>query len=200
MIQGSYQHILAIGTTGMLAAATRTLAQHASQMTCLARTPASLARLVASMPQDATKIHTAEIHTAEVHTVTADYQDSHAFMDVIDRATQHAPIDMVVAWFHQPGMESCSKLISYLDAQARPVDMFHVVGSAARDPSNPDLWPQPEANSIVTYHQIILGFVLEGESSRWLTHQEISEGLLEAIHHRHNKHIVGTVRPWSARP
>ncbi|MEM6430023.1 MAG: short-chain dehydrogenase [Deinococcota bacterium] len=190
MIQDSYQHVLTIGTTGMLAAATRVLAQRATRVTCLARTPASLGSLAASMPTDA----------ANLHPVAVDYQHSDAFMKAVQDANADTPIDLVVAWFHRNGLDTCKRLIGYLNSQASPVGVFHVVGSAARDPSNPAQWPQPEAGGVVTYHQIILGFVLEAESSRWLTHQEISDGVLEAIQHKYSRHIIGTVRPWSARP
>jgi hypothetical protein len=190
MTASKYQHVLTIGTTGMLAAAIRALAQHATQMTCLARTAASLAKLAASMPSNA----------ANLHTLAVDYQDSDTFMNAVQDANEGIPIDLVVAWFHRTGLDTCTRLINYLNSQPSPVDVFHVVGSAARDPSNSAQWPQPEAGGAVAYHQIILGFVLEGESSRWLTHEEISDGVLEAVEHHRSRHIIGTVRPWSARP
>ena len=45
-----------------------------------------------------------------------------------------------------------------------------------------------------------LGFVLDGCTSRWLTHKEISNGVIQAIKSENNKTIVGTLEPWDRRP
>ncbi|NLG69565.1 MAG: hypothetical protein GX496_08420 [Firmicutes bacterium] len=50
------------------------------------------------------------------------------------------------------------------------------------------------------YREVILGFVVEPSGSRWLTHDGISPGVLEAIDRDAPRWIVGTVEPWSARP
>lgn len=52
----------------------------------------------------------------------------------------------------------------------------------------------------IRYRQVILGFVIEGGRSRWLTHQEISDGVLKAVHQDAAWSVVGTVEPWSMRP
>lgn len=57
-----------------------------------------------------------------------------------------------------------------------------------------------EALPNIVYHEVILGFVTEGEDSRWLTHDEISRGVLTAIDGQASRFIVGTVEPRSARP
>ena len=52
----------------------------------------------------------------------------------------------------------------------------------------------------IQYRQVILGFVIEGGRSRWLTHAEISGGVLDAVRNDRLFSIVGTVEPWSLRP
>lgn len=52
----------------------------------------------------------------------------------------------------------------------------------------------------IRYREIILGFVLEGDRSRWLTDAEISAGVLAAVDADQPRYIVGTVRPWHLRP
>ena len=52
----------------------------------------------------------------------------------------------------------------------------------------------------VSYFQVVLGFKKEAGSSRWLTNDEISDGVLEAIKLREMCHIIGTVTPWDQRP
>ena len=48
--------------------------------------------------------------------------------------------------------------------------------------------------------QAILGFVVEGGRSRWLTDAEIAAGVLAAIDGDEDPSVVGTVRPWTMRP
>jgi hypothetical protein len=45
-----------------------------------------------------------------------------------------------------------------------------------------------------------LGFVLEGNHSRWLTHAEISGGVIHSIQTQSKRHVVGTLTPWYRRP
>ena len=47
---------------------------------------------------------------------------------------------------------------------------------------------------------LALGFQLEGERSRWLTHEEISSGIIEALERQASRSIVGVVEPWEMRP
>ncbi|NUN53550.1 MAG: hypothetical protein HUU06_12290 [Planctomycetaceae bacterium] len=47
---------------------------------------------------------------------------------------------------------------------------------------------------------MILGFVREGDRSRWLTDAEIAAGVLGAIAADRPRTVVGVVEPWSARP
>jgi hypothetical protein len=55
-------------------------------------------------------------------------------------------------------------------------------------------------NKNYEYHQIHLGFVIDGNKSRWLTHQEISDGVIRCIRMNTRKLIVGTLTPWDKRP
>ena len=50
------------------------------------------------------------------------------------------------------------------------------------------------------YRQIILGFVLEGNTSRWHTNKEIAAGVNRAIQADEERFVVGTLEPWEMRP
>lgn len=52
----------------------------------------------------------------------------------------------------------------------------------------------------IHYRQVILGFAVEGGRSRWLTHDEISGGVVAAVRADEPYRVVGTVDPWSLRP
>lgn len=47
---------------------------------------------------------------------------------------------------------------------------------------------------------MVLGFRVEDDGSRWLTHEEISEGILAAIADPQPVQVIGTVTPWERRP
>lgn len=85
------------------------------------------------------------------------------------------------------------------------VSYCHVLGSAVADPSTPTALDRWRASFAIfprlDYRIVVLGFVLEpGGPSRWLTHDEISAGASEALANGRPLTIVGTVKPWSARP
>ena len=83
-----------------------------------------------------------------------------------------------------------------------PARYVHVVGSAAGDPARVGDERRDAVASIagIRYSQAILGFVVEGGRSRWLTDAEIAAGVLAAVDGDDDPHVVGTIRPWSMRP
>lgn len=48
--------------------------------------------------------------------------------------------------------------------------------------------------------QVILGFVIVDDGSRWLTHEEISGGVIEAMQSDRGRSVVGAMEPWEERP
>ena len=173
----------------MLAAATLELYQQSNSLTCLARTKASLGRVCAALGD-----------TTRLHTEAVDYQDAAAFMQIIETAWQRKPFDLVVVWMHSSGGESLKRLLGFLSWQSRPVKLFHVLGSAAGDPSKKTDAHGFTPGASLLYHQIILGFQLTASGSRWLSHEEMSEGTLRAVELAQDVYTIGTVSPWSARP
>lgn len=50
------------------------------------------------------------------------------------------------------------------------------------------------------YREVMLGFVPLGTGSRWLTNEEISDGVIDAVGTDGERSIVGVVEPWELRP
>ncbi|MGG0444303.1 short-chain dehydrogenase, partial [Bacillus mycoides] len=46
----------------------------------------------------------------------------------------------------------------------------------------------------------VLGFILEDTYARWLTHEEIADGVIKGIESKCTEWIVGRVEPWESRP
>ena len=50
------------------------------------------------------------------------------------------------------------------------------------------------------YRKVFLGFIIENEHSRWLTHDEISSGVIFQIHSDQSSGIIGQIEPYELRP
>lgn len=171
-------HALVIGGTGMLQQATLHLAQRFDHVSLIARRPERVG------PHD------------RIHPVALDYRNTQALTEAVRRAiAAHGPISLVVSWIHSTAPDALPAILREL---SEPFRLVHVRGSAAADPSR--LPPAPGVPDHCRYQQVILGFVIEGSRSRWLTNQEISQGVIAAIGSGSEVHIVGTVRPLEMRP
>ncbi|HET9139643.1 hypothetical protein [Actinophytocola sp.] len=107
------------------------------------------------------------------------------------------PADLLVAWVHGLVRPSVLRAVAPLLAPGAPVVEVHDSASAnpvggCPDPVLPDHPTQ----------QVVLGFVLQGSRTRWLTHAEIAVGVLDAVRRALDGrppgvHHVGEFRPSS---
>ena len=105
--------------------------------------------------------------------------------------------DLVVAWIHD---DELAIQVAGLVVTQPACRFFHVVGSAGSDPSLiAATLRQRLSPSTTTYHQVILGRVRASEGTRWLTNEEISASVLDAIARAEPEYIVGTMQPWPSR-
>lgn len=179
------KHALVIGGSGMLSGAVLWLAEQGYQVSVVGRNVAKLERLTNRHPA--------------LYPVAADYYDLDRFSSVLQGAVaKRGNFSRVVAWIHQHEEKIISRLAEDLFPDpAHPWELFHVLGSSS-NLEEIEKQLQPPANC--RYHQIKLGFVLEGDRSRWLTHDEISNGVIEGMRSGRKVTIVGTLTPWSKRP
>ena len=180
-------HDLVVGGSGMLSGIVTALARQGRHVSVIARDRHRLARLAET--------------AAGIAPLAIDYRDADALEGALLQARwDNGPITRAVCWFH-----TAAPAIPL--AVARHVEQVycHALGSAVADPSTPTALDHWRASFAIfpqlDYRIAVLGFVLEpGGRSRWLTHDEISAGASEALASRRPLTIVGTVKPWSARP
>lgn len=181
-----YSHVLIVGGTGMLFEASLSLARNCRVLTSIARTERSLRRLDAAIGK-AGCVH---------HMCAIDWSRPDAF---VQRVTEHlreeGDADLVLAWLHDDHLGP--RLATTLAPACGTCAFFQVRGSAAANPAN---WLEANLPTSIDYHQIVLGFRIDGGSSRWLRDDEISAGVLAAIEHPRDVAVVGTVEPWSRHP
>lgn len=185
-----YQHTLVIGGTGMLRAASVALASRSRMVTSIARTELSLGALNSSLPAS----------SGAHYMLALDWNEPDDFLHAVQaHLTQNQLPDLVVAWIHDH--ELAIRFAASLAESEPRCHFFHVVGSAAADPLRIATFLNGRVpSSNVVYHQVILGYVHAEEGTRWLTNEEISAGVLDAIARAEPKHVVGTTQSWASRP
>ncbi|MFN3523014.1 MAG: hypothetical protein ACK4YQ_12260 [Phenylobacterium sp.] len=182
-------HALVVGGTGMLAGAVRGLALDGWRVSVLARGAESFVKDPG----------------APVDGFDCDYQNLAAF-DAALRAAEAANgrIGLAVAWFHTLKIEAPRRLAEAVGAPGEAGLYVQVLGSGVADPARPDrLRIAADVSRGLPdcrLSQVILGFEIEGGAARWLTHAEISTGVLRAIRDGAPLSVIGRTEPWAARP
>ncbi|AGT31286.1 short-chain dehydrogenase [Geobacillus subterraneus] len=173
-------HALVIGGTGMLADVSLWLVREGYDVSVIARRYGRMKQLIDRAGQ-----------MASINPLLVDYRDQEALCSLISRAVQkNGTFALIIAWVHTDGNQALSTVIKKNSGHPGPWRLFHVLGSRA-DPA--------EAKSELClpvaclYRQVQLGFVVEEYGSRWLTHQEISGGVIDAIRRDAPFHLVGTL-------
>lgn len=125
-----------------------------------------------------------------------DYHQTDRFREAVaSLVRERGGIDLVVAWIHSTAPHALPAVQQELSAQRRTWRLFHVCGSRAyKEP--PRVADVPNC----LYRRILLGFRLQGDDSRWLTHAEIAAGVRAAIQGDRPFSVVGQVEPWDRRP
>ncbi len=135
---------------------------------------------------------------SRVTPMLVDYMKDEALKKEIEKQILKAgPVDLVVAWIHSDAGHALPVVSDVISRSSRHWELYHVLGSSQNLDQILREFPVKENCS---YHQIQLGFVMKNNHSRWLTHEEISNGVIEAIREQKKRHIVGQIEPWDKRP
>ncbi|ADY26203.1 short chain dehydrogenase [Deinococcus proteolyticus MRP] len=137
--------------------------------------------------------HAPAIRHPRLHPLLLDYRNSEALKAALATC---GSFDRAVIWIHSIVPEA-----PFAVAEAVTGPYFHVLGSAAADPSRPGAARLERFRALGTdYREVILGFQVTAHGSRWLTNAEISAGVWHAIAQDARRFVIGTVEPWAARP
>ncbi|WP_067724835.1 short-chain dehydrogenase [Oceanobacillus damuensis] len=181
------QHALVVGGTGMLAEATMYLVNQGYFVSVIARSQTRMWRLI-----------NAAKDRSMIIPLYVDYRNESELKEAVRKTIlQNGNINLVIAWIHSVAENALEIISDEVASIETSWDLFHIVGSS-NDLNHMKRKAEVPVNCI--YHQVQLGFVIEGTKSRWLTHKEISEGVIKAIKERRLLHIVGTLEPWERRP
>lgn len=130
--------------------------------------------------------------------VAADWARPQELADRV-RAVLDRPADLLVAWVHASYRDAVVRAVAPLLAPHAPVVEVHDSGAIHPVRGVPD----PALDGHPT-QQVVLGFVRHGGSTRWLSHEETSVGVLQAVHRAldgrpPSVHQVGEIDTWTAR-
>ena len=109
---------------------------------------------------------------------------------------RNGKFDLVVAWIHSIAENALDIVVEEINDDHHTWSLFHVLGSQANGKM---MKPRSVSNGF-TYHQIQLGFIRENGVSRWLTHEEISKGVIDCISENKSSDIVGYTGPEEQLP
>ncbi|MDX9858286.1 MAG: hypothetical protein RBT76_10880 [candidate division Zixibacteria bacterium] len=185
-------HCLVVGGTGMLRTVAIVLAEAGHRVSVVARNKERLVGLIRDTQRS----------PGVINPIAVDYSDRAAFEAKLREATAVlGPIAMAVVWIRSDAADSLAVVARLLGEQSDPCQVYRILGSQAADPSVTTDAHSPFDNIAgVSYRTVILGFKREHERSRWLTDDEISAGVLDAIANDRLAAVVGTVEPWDQRP
>jgi len=106
-----------------------------------------------------------------------DYRSDRELRTQLDRATEsRGPIELGVCWIHTDAPQAPRLVANALAPGGRLVQVFGT-----------RVWPLEDVPLHVAYRQVLLG----ARDGRWLTHEEISAGVLEAIDADRPTWVVG---------
>lgn len=176
----------------MLKDASLYFTNHYSRVSVIARTQHSLDALIAAKGE-----------SGFINPIRVDYFDSHSLKRrIISAIENYGEIETFAGWIHSTAPEAPFIIAEVLNSQKSEVKFYHILGVEAADPSGKNSETHKDFTKYenISYRKIILGFVIEDESSRWLTNAEISNGVIDAVMKNKKECVIGKVRPWEMNP
>lgn len=182
------KHALVVGGTGMLSGVSLWLVEQGYHVSIIARHSWRMEQLMNQT-----------IFPNHITPLLVDYRHDNALRrQVNDTIINNGNIDVVVAWIHHSvANNALSIIVNEVAKNQDEWELFHVLGSSSNLASIKQKAAVPD-NCL--YYQVQLGFVKEATYSRWLTNEEISSGVIEALQTKKAVHIVGQLEPWEDRP
>ncbi|MED3396381.1 short-chain dehydrogenase [Bacillus wiedmannii] len=178
-------HALVIGGTGMLKRVSMWLCEQGYHVSIIGRDEVKLENVkrASSAPENITSL-------------SADYHnDDDVNLAIKSTVEQNGPIILVVAWIHSSTKHALSIICKELALSYEAYRLFHILGSKASRMTAKNI-----GDTRCSYYRIILGFILEDTYGRWLSNEEIADGIIKGIESKRAEWIVGQIEPWELRP
>lgn len=183
-----FGHVLIVGGTGMLRDVSLSFARRGIITSVVGKSEWRMETLMQSAGE----------HREYVNPILTDYTHPDTFKrSLLDGVAAYGPYTTCVAWIHSQAKEGFHILRDVLEVDNQECQLYHVRSNTAQYPRVFESYP--DAGNL-RYHRVLLGYEREGTHSRWLTDEEIANGVLGAIESAAPESIVGIVDPWEERP
>jgi len=168
--RNKFNNALVLGGTGMLAEASAYIAGISSIISLGARNPEPLAGQLDAVP------------------LVLDWTDHEATLRLLQNGSKY---DLIVSWVHREGLWLNAHLENLLVQRGRFIGVSGSGGAGVRQ--NVKL-PSRSATGILR-QKVILGWINEANGRRWLSHSQISAGVIRAVQNSQLvTSIVGVVK------
>ena len=193
-------HLMIIGGTGMLRGVALAFVERGWTVSVVGRRTGPLTQLAEQ----------AAGARGTIVPLAADYTQPASFTAHLRAAVgEHGVPTVVVAWIHDTAPEAPLLVAQEMVAAAdgRPIDFVHVLSRLRtddpRDRSVPA--PCPDEETLrdlpgLIYRRAVLGWIVEPTGSRWLTDQEIAEGVIRAVDSDAGLTRIGQTEPLESNP
>ncbi len=169
--------VLVIGGAGMLRKACLEYAQQRNRVFVIARRKS---KKLALLKRESMSF------SACIFAMESDYNDYSAFLETL--VSIPPSLHLVISWIHSSSALSHLQIIQTL----RPQHYFRLLGSSDLEHLKRSLRESFCCPLTQTY-QIVLGHIKEKTEQRWLTHDEISYGVINAVKKRSSLSIIGSI-------
>src|SRR5699024_1252701 len=185
MINQNMKHFLIIGGTGMLQKVCLNLNNESSFVAMIGRRQSSRNSLAKKCS-----------HPENMNTISVDYHNDDQLKKTLKSSFhKYGYPHLIISWIHSSAPYALDIVIDLMQQSPYTWRLFHVQSSASVFKKENTSVP-----ATCLYRRVYLGFVIENNRSRWLTHDEISEGVIDAIITDRLETTVGTLEPWDKRP
>lgn len=181
-------HVLVIGGTGMLANTSLWFVRKGYHVSVIGRNPNRMESLKSKA-----------IDKSLITPVLVDYSDEALLKEKLrNTLEENGPITLVIAWIHSYAKNALEVVLREISNRSDGMwRIFHILGSGKNLGEIKGRISVPDS---AQYYQVQLGFIIENGHSRWLTNDEISQGVIDSIQNDKFINTIGTIIPWDKRP
>jgi hypothetical protein len=171
------KHVCVIGGTGMLGEVTKWYADNNYLVSVIARNKEKMNRMKDSSS-----------NPENIKAIYLDYRDSTKLHESLKQnIIEYGPLLEMVVWLHSDGLHSLLVVFELLEEKRK---IWQVIGSKANSQS---LREQYQPAKDIQYNFIQLGSFRENNNQRWLTNNEISDGVIQSILSGHAYNLIGEI-------
>ncbi|MFM2375128.1 MAG: hypothetical protein RLZZ165_225 [Bacteroidota bacterium] len=182
-------HVLVVGGTSILDKVSLFLASHDNVVTVLARSEDDLDKLCGRAGELSGKINVIKV----------DYQEADRLSERLHESIQaHGPFTLAVNWVHEQVLKVLDMIASILNATSPVCRYFQILPAQDLPKGKERKYYESIFLNLerVLYRIIVLGFKREKGATLRLNHDEISDGVIQALCDDSKNAMIGTVDPW----